>query len=248
MSHIIAAHGLTRTFGRILAVDDFSFSAADREILGIIGPNGAGKTTLFDLLTGTLKPRSGHVFFNGNDVTAYSPSKRCRMGIGRTYQVPRPFENLTVYENALVGAVNGGGRSQGEAREEVDQVLDMVGLFPTRNHLSRELRFIDRKLLDIARVLATRPSVVLLDEPAAGVAEQDFHRILDLVSTIRENGIAIVWIEHILMMMTQGVDRLLVMAEGRELLNGAPAEVLEAREVLEAYVGSEGEECPHTCC
>lgn len=218
-----------------------SLSVSNGEVLGIIGPNGAGKTTLFDLLSGTLKPDRGRVVFDGEDVTTLSPSRRCRKGIGRTYQVPRPFENLSVYENALVGARNGGRQSGKRAREEVDRILDLIGLFPRRSHYARDLRFIDRKLLDLGRILAARPSLVLLDEPAAGLAEKDFQRILDLIGKIREKGVTVVWIEHILMMMTHGADRLLVMAGGRELLNGPPAEVMEAEAVLEAYLGPGGE-------
>jgi branched-chain amino acid transport system ATP-binding protein len=241
MTEILGAHNLKKTYGSIEAVDDFSFSVAKSEILGIIGPNGAGKTTVFDLLIGTRKPDRGQVILDGRDITRETPSRRCHRGMGRTYQVPRLFESMTVYENVLVGAMNGGQGSKQTSKEEVNHILSLLGLLPKSNHLAGTLRLVERKLLDLGRALATHPTVLLLDEPAAGLGEDEFDQVLCLVRSIHEKGITIVWIEHILMMMTEGTDRLLVMAEGRELFSGPPAEVLNAGVVLDAYLGREEE-------
>jgi len=223
------------------AVDGFSFSAVKGEILGIIGPNGAGKTTLFDLLAGARKPDRGRILLDGMDVTRASPSRRCRLGIGRTHQIPRPFENMTVYENALVAAMNGGGRSEKSSRAGIHAILNQLGLFSKKGCLARELRLIDRKLLEVARCLAIHPTLLLLDEPAAGLGEQDLDRIVRTIRDIHEIGVTIVWIEHIVTVMTEEVDRLLVMAEGKELVNGPPKLVMGTKKVLDAYLGPEGE-------
>jgi branched-chain amino acid transport system ATP-binding protein len=241
MTERLAVHGLTLSFGSIKAVDGFSFHVSQSEILGIIGPNGAGKTTVFDLLTGARNPDRGRVLLDGVDVTRASPPRRCRLGIGRTHQIPRPFENMTVYENALVAAVNGGGRSEKTARDDIHGILNQLGLFSKKDCFARELRLIERKLLEVARCLATRPALLLLDEPCAGLGEEDFDRIVRLVGDIHEDGVTIVWIEHIITVMTEKVDRLLVMADGKELVNGPPAFVMRTREVLDAYLGPEEE-------
>ncbi|MDQ7782533.1 MAG: ABC transporter ATP-binding protein [Desulfomonilaceae bacterium] len=242
MTERLSAHGLTLRFGRIRAVDDFSFSVKRGEILGIIGPNGAGKSTAFDLLSGSRKPDKGRVLFDGMDITHESPQRRCRLGIGRTHQVPRPFENMTVYENALVAAVNGGERSGRNARNDIHDLLDRFGLLSKKDVFARELSLVERKLLEIARCLATGPTLMLLDEPVAGVGGEDQDRIVRIVADVRDKGVTIVWIEHIITVMTEAVDRLLVMAQGRELIGGPPERVMNTREVLEAYLGPEGEQ------
>ncbi len=241
MTKQLVVHGLTLSFGSVKAVDNFSFHVRKGEILGMIGPNGAGKTTVFDLLSGSRKPDSGKVLLDGVDVTRVSSPQRCRLGIGRTHQVPRPFENMTVYENALVAAVNGGGKAEKTARDDIHGILNQLGLFSKKDCFARELRLVERKLLEVARCLATQPTLLLLDEPAAGLCEKDYDRIVRFVGEIHEEGATIVWIEHIITMMTEGVDRLLVMAEGRELVSGPPEFVMNTKEVLDAYLGPEEE-------
>jgi len=239
MPDILIANDLIKDFGRLRAVDQLSFEVRKGEILGMMGPNGAGKTTVFNLLTGVYKPDRGTITFDGRDITNESPPKRCHVGIGRTYQVPRPFEKMTVYENMLVGAVHGGRLTEKGARDDLHETLELAGLSPRKNHFAGTLPLLDRKRLELGRALATNPTLLLIDEVAGGLTEAEVEQILRLVKKIQEKGITIVWIEHILMMMSEGVDRLLVIAEGRKLLSGDPKEVMDSREVLEAYLGVE---------
>ena len=244
MPDILTVSSLTKAFGKLLAVNNLSFEVRKGEILGIMGPNGAGKTTVFNLLTGALKPDAGAVAFEGKDITRDSPASRCRKGIGRTYQIPRPFDNMTLLENLLVGAVHGGGLREKIGREKSLDILDLIGLYPEKDHLAGQLPLLDRKRLELGRALATQPSLILLDEIAGGLTEKEAEQILKIVKQIWESGVTIVWIEHILMMMTEGADRLLVISEGRWLQCGDPKEVMSSAEVLECYLGAEEEECP----
>jgi branched-chain amino acid transport system ATP-binding protein len=239
MSDILVTNKLTKDFGRLRAVDQLSFEVREGEILGMMGPNGAGKTTVFNLLTGVYKPDRGTITFNGRDITHESPSRRCRLGIGRTYQIPRPFEKMTAYENMLVGSVHGGRLSEKEARKGIHEILEMVGLLPKTNRFAGSLSFLDRKRLELGRALATNPTLLLIDEVAAGLTEAEVEQVLKIVKKIQERGITIVWIEHILMMMSEGVERLLMIAEGQQLLCGDPKEVMGSKEVLDVYLGVE---------
>jgi len=239
MSEILVVDNLHKSFGRLVAVDDLSLDVKQGEILGMIGPNGAGKTTVFNLLTGVIKPDEGTITFNGKDITQESPSRRCRRGLGRTYQIPQPFDKMTVFENLLVAAVHGGALSERKARGEIHDILDMIGLFPQKNDLAGRLPLLDRKALELGRALATQPSLILLDEVAGGLTEAETEQVLKIVKGIQQRGISIVWIEHILMMMSEGVDRLLVISEGRWLKCGHPGEVMNSEEVLECYLGAE---------
>lgn len=239
MSNILVANDLTKDFGRLRAVNQLSFEVRKGEILGMMGPNGAGKTTVFNLLTGVFKPDGGTITFDGKDITYESPPKRCHLGIGRTYQIPRPFEKLTTYENLLVGSVHGGRLSEKEARKGVHEIMEMTGLLPKKDHLAGGLPLLDRKRLELGRALATNPTLLLIDEVAGGLTEAEVEQVLRVVKKIQERGTTIVWIEHILMMMSEGVERLFVIAEGRKLLSGDPKEVMNSEQVLEAYLGSE---------
>jgi branched-chain amino acid transport system ATP-binding protein len=243
MPDILTVSHLTKSFGKLYAVNRLSFEVRKGEILGIMGPNGAGKTTVFNLLTGVLKADSGSVNFQGRDITRDSPASRCRQGIGRTYQIPRPFDKMSVLENMLVGAVHGGGLSEKRGREVAIEILDLIGLYKARDYLAGGLPLLDRKRLELGRVLATQPSLILLDEIAGGLTEKEARQILKVVKRIWETGVSIVWIEHILMMMTEGADRLLVITEGRWLQCGDPKEVMCSPEVLECYLGAEEDEC-----
>ncbi len=242
MADILTVDRLTKEFGRLKAVDALSFEVREGEILGMMGPNGAGKTTVFNLLTGVFKPNEGTINFKGKDITHESPAKRCRRGIGRTYQIPRPFDLMTVYENLLIGAVHGGGLSERRAREKVYNILELVGLYPSKNKFAGGLPLLDRKRLELGRAMATQPDLILLDEIAGGLTEKESEEVLETVKKIWERGITIIWIEHILMMMSEGVDRLLVISEGRWLNCGDPGEVMRSEEVLECYLGAEEEE------
>jgi branched-chain amino acid transport system ATP-binding protein len=239
MTNILEVKSLSKSFGRLTAVNDLSFSLAQGEILGMMGPNGAGKTTVFNLLTGTFMPDNGHVTFMGEDVTKLSPSKRCRKGIGRTYQIPQPFNKLTVYENLLVGAVHGGGFSEKNARERIDEILNIVGLYSKKNQLAGGLPLLNRKALELGRAMATDPQMILLDEVAGGLTEAETENILQIVQEINKRGVSIIWIEHILMTMSRGVDRLLVITQGSYLTSGLPEEVMNSNDVMVSYLGEE---------
>ena len=241
MVDILAVNHLTKTFGRLRAVDSLTFEVREGEILGVMGPNGAGKTTVFNLLTGVYKPDEGDILYQGKDITRDSPAKRCRRGIGRTYQIPRPFDKLTVFENLLVGAVHGGGLSEKRARGKVLDILDLIGLMSKTDQFAGSLPLLDRKTLELGRALATQPSLILLDEIAGGLTEKEATKVLEIVRKISEKGITIVWIEHLLMMMAEGADRLLAISEGRWLQCGDPDEVMNSSEVLECYLGAEEE-------
>ena len=239
MADILVVNNLQKSFGRLTAVDDLSLDVKEGEILGMMGPNGAGKTTVFNLLTGIVKPDRGTITFKGREITHESPSKRCRLGLGRTYQIPQPFNKMTVFENLLVAAVHGGGLGEKQARKHIHDILDMIGLFPKKNVPAGGLPLLDRKTLELGRALATRPNLILLDEVAGGLTEAETEHVLKIVKDIQKRGVSIIWIEHILMMMSEGVDRLLVISEGRWLTCGHPGEVMCSEEVLECYLGVE---------
>jgi len=239
MGDILTVKNLTKEFGRLKAVDDLTFDVREGEILGVMGPNGAGKTTVFNLLTGVHQPEAGSITFKGKDITHLNPAKRCRRGIGRTYQIPRPFDKMTVYENLLVGAVHGGGLSEKKARDKVLDIMDMINLMPQKDTLAGGLPLLNRKALELGRALATQPELILLDEIAGGLTEKEAHQVLNIVKKVWEQGVTIVWIEHILAMMSEGADRLLVITQGRFLKCGEPQDVMNSDEVMECYLGAE---------
>ena len=241
MTDLLVARNLTKKFGHLTAVGDLSFEVRQGEILGLMGPNGAGKTTVFNLLTGVFQPNGGSIEFEGTDITSVAPARRCRLGIGRTYQIPRPFEKMSVFENLLVCAVHGGGMSERVGRDYVDDVLNLIELYDRRNDLSGAMSLLDRKRLELGKALSTDPKLVLIDEVAGGLTEKESELLLAIVKKIQQRGVTIVWIEHILMMMSEGgVDRLLCIAEGgRHLTCGDPGEVMCSPEVEACYLGVE---------
>ncbi|MBU1277112.1 MAG: ABC transporter ATP-binding protein [Proteobacteria bacterium] len=239
MPDILVVKSLEKYFGHLLVVSQLSFEVRQGEILGVLGPNGAGKTTMFNLITGTLKADGGSIIFNGVDITRESPARRCRQGIGRTYQIPRPFENMTVYENLLVGAVHGAGMREKHAAPFAMEVLELIRLLPEKDKLAGGLCLLDRKRLELGRALATQPRLLLIDEVAGGLTENEVEMLLKVVKEIQHRGVSIVWIEHILMMLSEGVDRLLVLDGGRRLQCGDPRHVMNSQDVMECYLGSE---------
>ncbi len=239
MTDILVADNLQKNFGRLEAVRRLSFEFREGEILGIMGPNGAGKTTIFNLLSGSLKADSGTITFRGRNISDDSAARRCHLGIGRTYQIPRPFDKLSVYENLLIGAVHGGGLSERHAREKILDILDLLDLVSMKDARAGGLPLLDRKKLELGRALSTQPSLILLDEMAGGLTEREGEQVLETVRKIWSRGVTIVWIEHILMMMSEGVHRLLCIAEGSFLRCGDPQEVMNSQEVLECYLGVE---------
>ena len=239
MSEILTVENLTVAFGKLKILDSLSMGVQEGEVLGVIGPNGAGKTTLLNALSGRIKPQGGRIVYQGIEITGLSPAKRCKKGIGRTYQVPCPFENGTVYENVLVGGVHGAGLSERKAREKCLEILSFTGIIEKKDILAGKLTLMDRKRLEVARALATNPKLLLLDEVAAGLTEVEVKAVLQIVEKIKNIGVTIIWIEHIIKTMLEGTDRLLCLAAGKNLLCGDPKEVMASKLVGEVYLGVE---------
>jgi len=239
MPKILKVNNLSKSFGKVRAVHDLSFEVDQGEILGIIGPNGAGKTTLFNLISGEIKPDTGEVIFNGKDVAITQTYRKCRMGIARTYQIPRPFLNMTVLENLLVGSIYGAGKSYKESKKRCVQILEKTGLSARSGALVRTLPLLDRKRLELAKALATNPVLLLVDEVAGGLTEGEVEEFLRIIHGVRKEGVTVLWVEHIVMAMTKGPDRLLVMNFGRKLFVGRPDEAFSSPDVQKIYLGDE---------
>ena len=241
MDPLVELQTVTKSFGSVKAADDFSMTLACNEALGIIGPNGAGKSTLFNIITGDIRPDEGRIFFDGHDITNRPPHVRCRMGIGRSYQIPHPFANMTVFENLLVGAVFGGDLPERECYDHCQEILIRADLLSKANAMAGTLTLLERKRLELARALATRPRVLLLDEIAGGLTEHECCVLVEIIQNIHGDGISIVWIEHIVHALTPVVSRLIVLNFGMKLAEGAPAEVMANPEVREVYMGIDTE-------
>ena len=227
------------SFGSNHVLKSLSFELFETEVLGIIGPNGAGKTVLLNILTGIYNPSKGAIHYYGEDITDKSITQRCHMGFGRTFQVPRAFEKMTVYENVIVGGVYGDSLTEKEARINAIEILDMIGLGDKKEWFAGKLSLIDRKRLEIGRALATNPKILFFDEVAGGLTESEVENILDIVREIKARDISIIWIEHVLQTMRQGTDRVLCLYDGRNIICGCPDEVMNSREVIECYTGIE---------
>ena len=238
MTVLLSFEDVSKSFGALKVTDHLSFAVGAREVLGILGPNGAGKTTVFNLITGGLAPDAGRITFNGQDLTKLASHTRCRAGIGRSYQVALPFENMTVFENVLVGAMYGGkSRSGGAANDRCVDLLSRTGLLDKANRLAGSLTLLDRKRLELARALATEPELLLLDEIAGGLTEAESHVLVDLVRAIRAQGVTIVWIEHVVHALLAAATRLLVINFGAKLAEGEPGAVMASPEVRRVYMG-----------
>ena len=228
-----------KSYGSLRAIDSLSISLAEGEALGVLGPNGSGKSTMFNLITGDARPDTGCVRFRGRDITAWLPSERCRAGIGRSYQILHPFAEMTVFENVLVGAVFGAGLNEREAVGHVAQLLERTGMLDKANKLAGSLTLLDRKRLELARALATNPTVLLLDEIAAGLTDPEAQVLVEEIQRIRAEGVSLIWIEHVVHALLRVVDRLVVINFGALLMEGKPDEVIASREVREVYMGIE---------
>ena len=237
MSTILEVAGISKTFGSLKVIDGFDFELAEGEALGIIGPNGAGKSTLFNLITGSLQPNSGSIRFEGADITQIPAYRRCRLGIGRSYQIPHPFGGMTVFENLLVGAAFGKNQSEVQSYDECARILDLTGLLEKSNVLAGQLTLLERKRLELARALATSPRALLLDEIAGGLTEPEIQELIQTISFIRSENISVIWIEHIVHALMSVVDRLIVINFGKKLEDGDPETVIKSPEVQEVYMG-----------
>ena len=234
---ILRLDNLTRSFGSLKAVDGVNLAVAPGEALGIIGPNGAGKSTLFNLVTGLLRPDAGSISFNGRDITRAPPRARCVAGIGRSFQIPHPFENLTVFENLLVAAVHGRRRREREVIDACGDILERTGLIAFANRRAGTLNLLGRKRLELARALAGAPCLLLLDEIAGGLTEAECAELVALVKEINKSGMTIVWVEHIVHVLVAVVSRLVVLNFGRKIVEGEPRSVMASAEVREIYMG-----------
>ena len=237
MPPILAFEKISKRFGAVVVADGIDLLLAEGEALGIIGPNGAGKTTLFGIASGTVAPDAGRVIFAGLDITSLPPQRRCRMGIGRSFQIPQPFNGMTVFENLVVAAAFGRDRGEREVYPRCVELLDQCGLAAKANGLAGSLTLLDRKRLELARALATQPRVLLLDEVAGGMTEHECTVLVDLIRRIRQGGISIIWIEHVVHALMALVDRLLVLHGGSFIGDGVPRSVIALPAVREIYMG-----------
>jgi branched-chain amino acid transport system ATP-binding protein len=234
---MLASHKINKKFGSFQVLKEVDFRVDAGEALGVVGPNGAGKTTLFGVLAGALAPSTGEVSFLDRDVTALDAAERCRIGIARTYQVPRPFLDMTAFENVSVAARYGGGESGARASELAVEALLAAGLIDHANRPAATLGLLDRKRLELARALATRPKVLLLDEIGGGLTERELEQLVALVLDLKRSGMTIVWIEHILHALLNVIDRLVCMNAGSVIAEGDPAAVMSEPIVRRAYLG-----------
>ncbi|RFU64821.1 ABC transporter ATP-binding protein [Peribacillus glennii] len=235
---IIQVKEVAKQFGGLRAVNNVSFDVNSKEILGIIGPNGAGKTTLFNLISGSLPVTSGTVTFNGEDITSQKPFVICKKGIGRTYQVVKPFGGITVLENVMVGAFNKASSTK-EAREYALEILKKVGLDKKKDQIGNSLTIADKKRLEVAKALATQPKLLLLDEVMAGLNPSEVKEMLPIIRGLRESGITIIIIEHIMEVIMSVCDRIVVIHHGEKIAEGTPKEIANNEEVIKAYFGEE---------
>jgi len=241
MAEILTLDGVSKAFGAVTVADALSYSLGAGEALGVIGPNGAGKTTMFNLITGTLTPNGGTIRFLGQDVTRVGAAQRCRMGMARSFQVHQQFGGLTVFENAMIAATQGADLAGHAAESLCLEVLEQTGLMDKANDPAGKLRLLDRKRLELTRALCARPRLLMLDEIAGGLTDDETHSLVETIRTIHRGGMSIIWIEHVVHALLRVVERLIVIDFGRKIAEGAPQEVMGSREVREIYLGIEAD-------
>jgi branched-chain amino acid transport system ATP-binding protein len=237
MPPLLALDKISKRFGAIVIADGLDLTLAEGEALGIIGPNGAGKTTLFGIMTGTVAPDAGHVMFAGADVTRMPPPRRCVLGMARSFQVPQPFGGMTVFENLVVAAAFGDRRREGDVYADCVDILAQCGLADRANARAGSLSLLDRKRLELARALATRPRLLLLDEVAGGLTEPECRALIDLIKAVRRSGVSVIWIEHVVHALLAVIDRLVVLHNGSFIAEGDPAAVIKSPAVADIYIG-----------
>lgn len=234
---LLRIRGLSRQFGGLRVIEGLELDVAKGEIIGILGPNGAGKSTLFNLISGVLSPDCGTVVYNGRDVTSLQLWHRRRLGIGHTHQIPKPFGHMTAFENVLVAAVHGAGLSIRQARPEADECLALTGLRKRSAVPAGQLTLLDLKRLELARAIAGRPSLLLLDEIAGGLTEAECNALLDILRVLHNEGATIVWVEHVIHALIKLANRLAVLHSGSILASGTPEGVLADKRVKDIYLG-----------
>jgi len=237
MPALVELLGVSKSFGSVRAIEDVSLTVDEGEALGIVGPNGAGKTTLLNVIAGSLRADRGRVVFAGRDVTTLSGHQHCRAGIARTFQIPRPFAGLTAFENVLVGATYGRGESDGKGQRASIEALEQARLLGKANTPAGLLTLLERKRLELARALVTEPRILLLDEIGGGLTELEVLELIETIKALRDRGITIVWIEHIVHALRSAVDRLVAIDFGKTLVEGPPDVVMASPEVQRVYLG-----------
>ena len=235
---VLVAETIGKRFGALVVLDGVDFGVAEGEAVGIVGPNGAGKTTLLNVLAGSQRPTAGRVLVRGVDVTRGDAAARCRLGIARAHQVPRPFGGMTVFENVFVGATNGGGLRRQAAYDCAEEVLEVCELLPLANRKADSLGLLHRKRLELARALATSPRVLLLDEIGAGLTDEEAGHLVQTILELRGRDVTIVWIEHIVHVLVQVIERLVCLDAGRVIADGTPHQVMQDTAVIDAYLGT----------
>ena len=236
---ILTLNNVSKSFGALKVTDGVTLSVTEGEVLGILGPNGAGKTTLFNLISGDLKIDSGEVLFDGLPIHDAPPFQRCRNGIGRSYQVPQPFGAMSVFENLVTAACFGAQVSEKAAWQIAWEVLEQTGLQRFANHAAGGLTLLNRKRLELARALATQPRLLLLDEIAGGLTEHEAQELVEELKRIKQSGMTMIWIEHVVHALLSLADRLLVINFGKTLCEGVPEVVMQDAEVRRVYMGLE---------
>jgi len=236
---LLVLHDVHKSYGAVKVTDGITLSVEPGQTLGILGPNGAGKTTLFNLISGDVRADSGRVEYEGRDISALKPHQRCRGGIGRSYQVPQPFGNMSVFENLVTAACFGGGQSEREAWGTALHVLEQTGLKPFANKPAGGLTLLNRKRLELARALATGPQLLLLDEIAGGLTEPEAKELVGELKRVKSAGVTMIWIEHVVHALLSIADRLFVINFGQKLAEGEPQAVMADPEVRRVYMGME---------
>lgn len=239
MSTLLALHDVHKSYGAVKVTDGITLAVTEGETLGILGPNGAGKTTLFNLISGDVRADAGRIEYAGQDIGGFKPHRRCHAGIGRSYQVPQPFGAMTVFENLVTAACFGAGEDERQAWATAHEVLEQTGLMPHANKPAGGLTLLNRKRLELARALATRPKLLLLDEIAGGLTEPEARTLVEELRRIKASGMTMIWIEHVVHALLSIADRLFVINFGRRLAEGRPDAVMNDPEVRRVYMGME---------
>jgi branched-chain amino acid transport system ATP-binding protein len=235
---ILTVENITKRFGGLVAVNDLSFSVEKGEILGMIGPNGAGKTTAFNMISGYYRPDEGRVIFDGHDITGRRPDQICKLGLARTFQVVKPFPQLSVLDNVIVGAYNRTNDKQ-EAKQRAQEVIEFLGMANMSTQPAGSLPVAGRKRLEIAKALATEPKMILLDEAMAGLRPIETDMMIELVRQISKQNIALLLVEHVMRVIMSLADRIVVIHHGEMIVQGEPQAVVRDKAVIDAYLGEE---------